>query len=109
MDPTKAARYGFQPKTQVEQDNEARERVEQAQNFLESDIWRIARDKVRETYVDALKKCPVGDDLQRFRLVEAINVIDFVENHIKRAYSDADVNLNKVITRDFKQKRGIFR
>ena len=109
MDPLTKARIGLNQK-QVKQDTspQDRERENQTKAFLESPVWKTAKTELREGYISALQRCPVGDDMQRYRLVAAINIIDMVETHIKKVHSDAEFNL-KQVQKDFAGKRGLFR
>lgn len=91
------------------QESDSRERVAQIEAAFRTDAWQAAKRSVREQYVHNLQNLPVDADLERFRLVEAIKVIDLVEKHINKAYSEANVNLKKVTKRDFKESSGFFR
>ena len=106
----KTARMGILPaREKVDHDNEARERQAQADAFLQSPIWKAATGKLRDSYVDLLKDCPIGDDQRRLRLVWLIKDIDLLEIHIRKVHSDADINLKQVNKDLAAKKAGLFR
>ena len=107
MDKLRAARVGFNPKKVEDTSPQDREVLDRTASFLE--LWGPIKDQLRELYVERLKACGVKDDLQRFRLVESINILDVVEIHAQKVHSDADVNLKKVIKKEFPLKRGFLR
>ena len=103
------ARVGIlQAHDKVKADQDARERQAQADAFLNSPIWKAATGKLRDSYIELLKDCPVGDDQRRLRLVWLIKDIDILEKHIRKVHSDADVNLKQVNKDLAPHKRGLF-
>lgn len=100
MDRVSAARVGMRGKQIREAVDSAQKRIQETKSLLESNAWVSVKARLREKYIEMLKECPVGDDLQRYRLVESLKVLDYVEKHVKMAHNDAVSDLERQMSRD---------
>ena len=85
------------------------ERLLEIEQVLNSPAWQRTRAIMMKIYLSKLKSCPVTDDLQRFRLAEALNVLDFVENHLRIAHSGGEVEAERLVKADFAFRKSFFK
>lgn len=107
---TRNARLGIRPKSKAGQEaaEAAQERLSEIRVFQESPVWRDTVKMLRDEYLTLLLRCGPKDDLERFRLQTALNVIDKVEKHIEIAHSGAELDVAKIVRGDFVQRRATF-
>lgn len=61
------------------------ERAARAAEALNNPVIAEAWVALRAAYVDALRACDAKDDIGRYRCAVALNVVDAVDAHLRRA------------------------
>ncbi len=93
---SKLARWGFPAKADPQEEKDAIERLRKAELFFASEVWQTIAGPLREIYYDLLIACPATEDLQRYRLQVALQVIEMVESDAKAVHSSAAADVEKL-------------
>ena len=64
---------------------------EEARRILESRVFNEAFEVLRAAYVSGLQSLPSGDDLGRFRYVEALKQVDAVKRHLSATLANGEI------------------